>query len=248
MTDPVGGSAMSTNQASESAALRARLSHPVIDSDGHWVEFGPDLMDYLKEVGGTRAAEGFRNRPYEGWDLTIPLKERRARRLDQPVWWGLPTKNTLDRATSMLPKLLYQRLDEIGFDFCVLYPSAGLRVPFIADAELRRVACRAFNTYSANLYHEFRDRLTPAAVIPMHTPEEAIAELDYATGTLGLKVAMMASLIRRPIQSSKPNPRYNEWLDVLGLDSEYDYDPVWAKCAALGIAPSFHSVSKGVGT
>jgi hypothetical protein len=82
----------------------------------------------------------------------------------------------------------------------------------------------------------------------MHTPEEAIAELDYATGTLGLKVAMMASLIRRPIQSSKPNPRYNEWLDVLGLDSDYDYDPVWAKCAALGIAPSFHSVSKGVGT
>jgi hypothetical protein len=97
---------MSTNQASESAALRARLSHPVIDSDGHWVEFGPDLMDYLKEVGGTRAAEGFRNRPYEGWHLTIPLKERRERRLDQPVWWGVPTKNTLDRVTSMLPKLL----------------------------------------------------------------------------------------------------------------------------------------------
>src|ERR1700752_690825 len=54
--------AMSTkqgNQGSESAALRARLKHPVVDSDGHWVEFGPDLMDYLKEVGGSRAAEGF---------------------------------------------------------------------------------------------------------------------------------------------------------------------------------------------
>ena len=32
------------------------------------------------------------------------------------------------------------------------------------------------------------------------------------------------------------------------LDSEYDYDPVWAKCVELGISPSFHSVSKGVGT
>lgn len=228
--------------------LRSRLDHPVIDSDGHWVEFGPELMDCLREVGGTKAVEGFKARPTEVSNLLLTTAERRARRLDQPVWWGLPTKNTLDRATSMLPKLLYQRLDEIGFDFCVLYPSAGLRVPFIADAELRRVACRAFNTYSANLYREFRDRLTPAAVIPMHTPEEAIAELEHVTKTLGLKVAMMASLIRRPIQSSSPNPRYNEWLDVLGLDSEYDYDPVWAKCAELGVAPSFHSVSKGVGT
>ena len=34
-----------------------------VDSDGHWVEFGPDLMDYLKEVGGSQAAEGFKNRP-----------------------------------------------------------------------------------------------------------------------------------------------------------------------------------------
>ena len=74
-------SAKQGNQGSESAALRPRLKHPVIDSDGHWVEFGPDLMDYLKEVGGTRAAEGFRNRPYEGWHLTVPLKERRERRL-----------------------------------------------------------------------------------------------------------------------------------------------------------------------
>jgi hypothetical protein len=82
----------------------------------------------------------------------------------------------------------------------------------------------------------------------MHTPGEAIAELEFAVKTLGLKVAMMASLIRRPIRSTQPNPRYNEWLDVLGLDSEQDYDPVWAKCVELGVAPSFHSVSKGVGT
>jgi hypothetical protein len=27
----------------------------------------------------------------------------------------------------MMPKLLYQRLDEIGTDFAVIYPTAGLR-------------------------------------------------------------------------------------------------------------------------
>lgn len=234
--------------ATSASKLRARLNHPVIDSDGHWVEFGPQLNDYLKQVGGSKALDGFKSRPTEDWHLSIPLTERRERRLDMPVWWGVPTRNTLDHATSMLPQLLYQRLDEFGFDFMVLYPSAGLRTPFIADAELRQIACRAFNTYSVELFRPYRDRVTPAAVIPMHTPDEAVAELEYAVNTLGLKVAMLASLIRRPIRSSKPNPRYNEWLDVIGLDSEYDYDPVWAKCVELGIAPSFHSVSKGVGT
>jgi hypothetical protein len=37
------------------------------------------------------------------------------------------------------------------------------------------------------------------------------------------------------------------WYDVLGLDSEYDYDPVWAKCVELGIAPTFHSASSNQG-
>jgi predicted TIM-barrel fold metal-dependent hydrolase len=243
---------MSTKQGFESAALRARLKHPVIDSDGHWVEFGPDLMDYLKEVGGSRAADGFKNRPYEGWHLTVPLKERRERRLDQPIWWGVPTRNTLDRATAMLPKLLYQRMDELGMDFAVLYPTAALRIPFIADEETRKATCRAFNRYSAEQFREFRDRLTPVAMIPMHTPAEAIVELEYAVKTLGLKVAMMPSLLRRPIRAAvgpggEPNP-YAQWLDMLALDSEHDYDPVWAKCLELGIAPTFHTVSKGVGT
>jgi predicted TIM-barrel fold metal-dependent hydrolase len=239
---------MSNNRSSEAMQLRARLNHPVIDSDGHWVEFGPQLNDYLKRIGGNKALEGFKSRPTEVWHLTIPLQERRERRLDQPIWWGMPARNTLDRATAMLPKLLYQRLADFGFDFVVLYPSAGLRAPFIPDAELRHLTCRAFNTFSAELFAEYKDRLTPAAVIPMHTPQEAIEELEYAVGQLGLKVAMMASLIRRPIRSNQPNPRYNEWLDMLGLDSEFDYDPVWKKCVELGITPSFHSVSKGVGT
>jgi predicted TIM-barrel fold metal-dependent hydrolase len=238
---------MSSNR-NPGSDVRARLNHPVIDSDGHWVEFGPQVTDYLTQIGGAKAVEGFKARPTEDWHLTIPLAERRERRLDQPVWWGMPARNTLDHATSMLPKLLYQRLGDFGFDFVVLYPSMGLRVPFIADAELRQVTCRAFNTFSADFFREYKDRLTPAAVIPMHTPEEAIAELDFAVRTLGLKVVMMASLIRRPIQSSKPNPRYNEWLDVLAIDSEYDYDPVWAKCVELGVSPTFHSVTKGVGT
>jgi hypothetical protein len=37
------------------------------------------------------------------------------------------------------------------------------------------------------------------------------------------------------------------WHDTLGLDSEHDYDPVWAKCQELSIPPTFHSASSGIG-
>ena len=37
------------------------------------------------------------------------------------------------------------------------------------------------------------------------------------------------------------------WYDVLGFDSEHDYDPVWAKCVELGIAPTFHSAGQHQG-
>ena len=43
----------------------------------------------------------------------------------RPPWWSLPAANTLDRATAHLPRLLDERLDDLGIDFAVLYPSRG---------------------------------------------------------------------------------------------------------------------------
>jgi len=34
---------------------------------------------------------------------------------------------------------------------------------------------------------------------------------------------------------------------MLGMDSEYDYDPFWAKCQELGFSPTFHTGSQGLG-
>ena len=99
----------------------------------------------------------------------------------------------------MLPRLLYDRLDEFGFDFTVLYPTAGLAVGYIPEDEIRRATCRAFNMYVAHQFGEFSDRMTPAAAIPMHTPEEAVDELDYVVKELGLKVIVMTSMVPRPI-------------------------------------------------
>ena len=165
---------MASSSKSEAQRIRASLTHPVIDADGHWLEFGPIIIEQLEKFGGSRAVEGFRS--FNGRvskRLTSSEDDRKRRRRAQEAFWALPTKNTRDRATEILPRLLYERLDEFGMDFTVLYPTAGLGIPFHPDDETRRATCRAFNRFIAEFFGEFSDRMTPAAVIPMHTPEEA---------------------------------------------------------------------------
>jgi predicted TIM-barrel fold metal-dependent hydrolase len=236
----------------QASQLRSRLSHPIIDADGHWLEFGPTVREQLRRIGGDRAVDGFSVFASQVQkELAMSVAERRSHRIAQQAWWAIPTKNTRDRATAMMPRLLYERMEELGLDFTVLYPTAGLGIPRITDVDLRRSACRAFNIFSADYFHAFADRMTPAAVIPMHTPDEAIAELEYVATQLGLKVVMLGSLIRRPIPAVvEQHPEVAEgavWRDVLGLDSEYDYDPVWAKSVELGLSPTFHTGSRGFG-
>ena len=43
----------------QSAAIRAKLDHPIIDSDGHTAEFEPAVFDYLRDIGGSQAVERF---------------------------------------------------------------------------------------------------------------------------------------------------------------------------------------------
>ncbi|MHC5833229.1 MAG: amidohydrolase family protein, partial [Nostoc sp.] len=86
-----------------------------------------------------------------------------------------------------LPKLLHERLQEAGTDFAVVYPNLATMAPNIGNEEMRRAVCRAVNTYHADIFRPYGDRLTPIAAIPLHTPEEGIEELEYAVNVLGLK-------------------------------------------------------------
>lgn len=244
---------MDSQHQTASASLHARLTHPVIDADGHWIEFEPTLLDYLKQVGGPTMVDRYRRNEYSAglynW-ARMTQEERLARRSMQPSWWAFPTKNSLDRATAMLPHLLYERLGDIGLDYAVVYPTLALLFSAIKDNEVRGAAYRAYNLMAADMFRGLEDRLTPAASIPMDTPTQALAELEVAVNQLGLKALMFAGLVRRPIEAAQKDGganRYATWLDTLGLDSQYDYDPVWAKCVELKVTPTFHTASQGVG-
>lgn len=227
-----------------SARIRAQLSHPVIDADGHTIEYGPAYFDFLKQVGGARIAERYRAKLDTGGWYRLSPEERLRKRVTRPTSWGLPTKNTLDRATAMLPRLFRERMDDFGLDFSIVYSTLALVLIREEDEELRRATCRALNAMLADIFAEQKDRMAPVAVIPTHTPEEAIAELEHAVRTLGFKAVMVNSNVRRPI----PDAAQAGWMDVLCMDGPYNYDPLWAKCVELKVAVTSHSPSTGWGS
>ena len=247
---------MTATRMTRSAETRAKLGHPVIDVDGHMVELTPVLADFISQVGGRKVAEAYYKAPsisgfYHNQGMNAARDLRRERWNIRTGWGGPRTRksdgsdNTLDLATVRSPKLLNERMDDFGIDYMVLFPSEGMFTTPIRDPEVRRAAVRGFNTYAMALYGEYPDRMTPVGVIPMHTPQEAVEELDYAVNVLGMKTLVLDSFIRRPIPAAervRPDfTRYAYRLDFLGIDSAYDYDPVWAKCRELKIAPTFHA-------
>jgi hypothetical protein len=74
----------------------------------------------------------------------------------------------------------------------------------------------------------------------MSTPEVAVETLRDAVG-LGFKSVVMAGYARRYLGERSPGGPRPYRLDTFGIDSEHDYDPFWAACVELGVAPVSHS-------
>jgi predicted TIM-barrel fold metal-dependent hydrolase len=214
---------MSGHAAVSGAEIRAKLDHPVVDADGHLIECGWLLDDYVREVGGPAVFERWKNRPPKAF---------RAK----AFWWGYPSgAHTADRAMSMLPRYFATRMDECGIDFAHMLSTEGLATTYIVDDELRAVSCRALNTMFADLFRDVQHRLRPVAVIPTFTPEEAIRELDYAVNVLGHKAAMIGTEVRAGD---------DDWRSI-AMEPPHDYDPFWQRCVDLGIAPICHTGHNG---
>jgi predicted TIM-barrel fold metal-dependent hydrolase len=214
--------------------VREALGHPIVDADGHTIEVTPVLLEHLDEVGGPAAVDAYRRFPVK---RQFVLDDGDPYNTEDSGSWVWPTRNTYDRASATFPALYAARAEELGIDFSVIYPSEGLFASQIGDTDLRLAACRAYNRYAAETFAPHAAQLTPAAVIPCHTPAEAVDELTYAVRELGMKAAVLRSFVKRPPRV----PGGPERIDVLALGSDHDYDPVWQACVDLGVAATFHS-------
>jgi predicted TIM-barrel fold metal-dependent hydrolase len=216
--------------------LRNSIDHPVVDGDGHIVESWPLFFRYLARVGGSELQEAFvkemRQRP-------IFSSGNHASGDPRMPWWGTTT-DTRDLATVMLPKLLDERMDELGLDFAILYPSLGLVLPTVQDEAVRRKALRALNTMNHELTAPYPARIAGVAMIPMHSPEEALDEIEYATEKLGMRVAVIPAGVARAIPDHRDAFPGAFWLDCYGLDSQHDYSPVWESFRTHKLAVTAH--------
>src|ERR1700693_1283685 len=153
---------MPENGHSDARTLHSRLNHPVIDADGHWIEYGPVMKEEFRRIGGEAAAEALAVATQRvPTSLKMTLAERTRKRVGQEAFWSSPSENVLDRATASLPRLMYERLDDLGIDFSVVYPTAGLSFHRMQDGRQRRAICRAYNVFTADQFRGLSDRVIP---------------------------------------------------------------------------------------
>jgi predicted TIM-barrel fold metal-dependent hydrolase len=219
--------------------VRAKLDHPVIDADAHIVECDFAHLDFVRELAGE--------------DMVKHVAAQRAHHGStvRGFWWGLPSgPHTADRAMAQLPRYFRSRMDELGIDFAHCYTTRGLSHIYLTNDEARRVSCRALNMLYAEMFAEVGDRLRPAALIPTYTPEEAIAELEFAVNELGHKAIMIGTELRgpgRPAIGKDPFLSPTQSTRSIVMDSPHDFDPFWRKCIELKVTPVCHTSSRGIG-
>ena len=71
------------------AQIRANLSHPIVDGDGHWLEYAPVFSEKMRKAGGDKGADGFLAALKSTTDALKLKPEERARRgVAQPNFWN----------------------------------------------------------------------------------------------------------------------------------------------------------------
>jgi hypothetical protein len=109
---------MSDHSTRSPAEIRRDLDHPVLDADGHVIEYWPAMDRALKEEGIEAGLAAFLTTAnFDGsrtWQQLTPEERVRDRAYRSP-WWGFPN-DARDLATATAPRLMRERLDELGID------------------------------------------------------------------------------------------------------------------------------------
>lgn len=67
-------------------------------------------------------------------------------------------------------------MDRDGIDAELVFPTLGLMLPRITDTEAERASCEIYNDWVWDYCAPVRERLIPAAMIPSHDLDDALAE------------------------------------------------------------------------
>jgi predicted TIM-barrel fold metal-dependent hydrolase len=196
----------------------------VIDADGHTLE-PPDLLDshldpkFRHRVVNTPAGRLFDGRPVSRHPPHTLESLRFTPDLIRQRYGDLAEDGFSAQA-------VVRALDQEGIEISVIYgPLYDCWIDGM-DAELACAIARAYNRWLAEYTAESGGRIRGAAPIPLHDVSLALAEVDYAYETLGLRAFW-----------TRPNPVRGRML------GHRDFEPFYQKLAELDIPLSLHEGS-----
>jgi len=178
----------------------------VIDADGHVTESWEQIARHLEEP--------YRRRPLltpffpqDGWDRRL---------IGTKGNWAGDTRAWEDA------------LETGGMSLAVLFPTLGLTMPFLHDAEWAVALSRAYNTM---LYRELTSpsrRLKGVALLPLQDPAAAARELERAVSELGMVGGMLSA-------------------DSYFLLGHARFDPIYATAQRLKVPLCVHAAGTDMG-
>src|SRR5271167_4711593 len=214
-------------------------TYNVIDADGHILE-PPDLWEQYMEpryregcpklITLDNGAEIFRVEYDDAVDLSrgkrrvsfgaVGAYGSRDGKVSAKIPYSEGRKGGFD------PHARIPDMDAEGVDAAFLYPSLGLFLGSIKDSEFAAAASRAYNRWLADYCRPYPERLFGAAMLPMQTVEDAIAEMRFAAKELNFHAGFI-----------RPNPYNGRTLHDRG------YDPLWQAAQEADFSIGIHSGS-----
>ncbi|HLY65413.1 MAG TPA: amidohydrolase family protein, partial [Chloroflexota bacterium] len=153
----------------------------VIDADGHVLEMGNEVIEYLPEPW----SDMWWHNSYSlwpGWDGYV----RGLRRAGGTVHQGYgPTVEDWS---------LF--LDKNGIERSVLYPTQGLTLGVYQDRDFAVALARAYNDFMYHRFMQVDPRLFSVALLPIQDVDESVKELRRCVTELRMPGAVIPSVVQ----------------------------------------------------
>ena len=152
----------------EVTRIREQIDHPIIDGDGHIIEYLPLVRDILVDLAGPSVAERF-DLVVNSGRLTQVLSpdERRAMALMRRAVVGhSDAQHARPRDRDAAAAAATNGSTRSASTSRSLYPTYGLTAIHLHRRRAAAGVSRAFNTYVAEVYAPYRDRIAPRRVHP----------------------------------------------------------------------------------
>src|SRR5262245_66647143 len=104
---------MTTNGHMNARTLHSRLNHPVVDADGHWIEYMPVMREQFRRIGGDAAVEALDTATSRVRSaLKMSVAERARERVGMEAFRACRSEDVGDCGPPLCRRLLYDCQDD----------------------------------------------------------------------------------------------------------------------------------------